>query len=269
VSLWRLDAGVLLTFALVAPAMSQPSDTKTLRIVPFADLQTIDPINTTVGNVQSHGVMIYDFLFGRDDAQGVKPQMVKTWFMSPDGLLWQFTLREGLAFHDDSPVTSDDVIASLKRWGARDPYGRLLMAATDRMTALDADTFEWKLKRPYGLMLEALSKSGSNIPAIMPKHIAATDPFKNIEDATGSGPFIFVKTGWGAQTKIRRCTCCSPGGTVCRHRIRSVRAAIRHGLDGPAIRRTRPSSTNSAAPPTQPNAKGYRLTFKTGVPRLV
>jgi peptide/nickel transport system substrate-binding protein len=191
----RLGAGALLTLALVAPAASQ-SDTKILRVAPFADLQTIDPINTTAGNVQSHGVMIYDFLFGRDEPQSVKPQMVKTWSMSPDGLLWQFTLREGLAFHDGAPVTSDDVIASLKRWGARDPYGRQLMAVTDRMSALDANTFEWKLKQPYGLMLEALSKSGSNIPAIMPKHIAATDPYKNIEDATGSGPFIFVKDEW-------------------------------------------------------------------------
>jgi hypothetical protein len=117
----QLGAGALLTLALAAPAASQPSDTKILRIVPFADLQTIDPINTTAGNVQSHGVMIYDFQFGRDEAQSVKPQMVKTWTMTPDGLLWQFTLREGLAFHDGAPVTSDDVIASLKRWGARDP----------------------------------------------------------------------------------------------------------------------------------------------------
>jgi peptide/nickel transport system substrate-binding protein len=70
------------------------------------------------------------------------------------------------------------------------------MAGTDRMSALDANTFEWKLKRPYGLMPETLSKSGSNIPAIIPKHIAATDPYKNIEDATGSGPFIFVKDEW-------------------------------------------------------------------------
>ena len=93
-------------------------------------------------------------------------------------------------------VTTDDVIASLKRWGARDAYGRQIIASTEAMTAIDAKTFEWRLKQPYGLMLLALSKSGSNVPAIMPKRIADTDPFKNIEDATGSGPFIFRKDEW-------------------------------------------------------------------------
>jgi peptide/nickel transport system substrate-binding protein len=193
----RYWLGALAAVALtVTGVRAQPADTKILRVVPFADLQMIDPITTTAGNVQSHAVMIYDFLFGQDDQQAIKPQMVDTWTMSPDGLVWRFTLRDGLAFHDGAPVTTDDVIASLKRWGARDAYGRQILASTEAMTAIDAKTFEWRLKQPYGLMLLALSKSGSNVPAIMPKRIADTDPFKNIEDATGSGPFIFKKDEW-------------------------------------------------------------------------
>ncbi len=171
-------------------------EAKIIRVVPFADLATIDPITTTAGNVQSHATNVYDFLFGRDGKQVPQPQMVDTWSMSADGLLWRFTLRDGLAFHDGAPVTSDDVIASLKRWGARDAHGRQLIGATDTMTAVDAKTFEIKLKQPYGLMLDALSKTGSNVPAIMPKRIAETDPTKNITDATGSGPFIFVREEW-------------------------------------------------------------------------
>ncbi len=187
----------LASLSLITPAASQAvPEHKILRVVPFADLATIDPINTTAGNVQSHAVMVYDFLFGRDDNQNIKPQMVDTWSMSADGLVWRFVLRNGLAFHDGNPVTAEDVIQSLKRWGVRDAYGRQLATITDAMTAIDTKTVEWKLKQPYGLMLEALSKSGSNVPAIMPKKIAETDPFKNIEDATGSGPFIFKKDEW-------------------------------------------------------------------------
>ena len=192
-----VTAIALLALSLAAPGAAQSiPEHKILRVVPFADLATIDPINTTAGNVQSHAVMVYDFLFGRDDNQTIKPQMVDTWSMSADGLVWRFVLRNGLAFHDGNPVTPDDVIQSLKRWGVRDAYGRQLAAVTDTMTAIDARTIEWKLKQPYGLMLEALSKSGSNVPAIMPRRIAETDPFKNIEDATGSGPFIFKKDEW-------------------------------------------------------------------------
>lgn len=185
-----------------APAAAQPvPEHRVLRVVPFADLATIDPINTTAGNVQSHAVMIYDFLFGRTDAGEIRPQMVETWSSSADGLSWRFVLRPGLAFHDGAPVTGEDVVASLKRWGARDAHGRQIAAATESLAAPDARTIEWRLKQPYGLMLEALAKSGSNVPAIMPKRVAETDPFKNITDPTGSGPFIFVKEEWKPGSK--------------------------------------------------------------------
>jgi peptide/nickel transport system substrate-binding protein len=187
-------------------AFAQTPAQKTLRVVPFADLQVIDPINTTAGNVQSHAMHVYDFLFGRDEKQNPQPQMVDTWSMSPDGLTWTFKLRDGLKFHDGAPVTSEDVIASLKRWGARDPYGRQLVDRTKEMAAVDAKTFTWVLTTPFSLMLEALSKSTSNVPAIMPKRVADTDPMKNITETVGSGPFIFVREEWvpGAKVVYRR-----------------------------------------------------------------
>jgi peptide/nickel transport system substrate-binding protein len=189
-----------------ASASAQTPAQRTLRIVPFADLQVIDPINTTAGNVQSHAMHVYDLLFGRDEKQVPQPQMVDTWSMSPDGLTWRFTLRDGLKFHDGAPVTVEDVIASLRRWGARDPYGRQLLQRTAAMTAEGDRTLVWTLNRPFSLMLEALSKSTSNVPAIMPKRVAETDPMKNITETVGSGPFIFVREEWvpGAKVVYRR-----------------------------------------------------------------
>lgn len=204
---WRMIAGAALALWPLGFAGAQPlPDTQVLRIVPFADLQVIDPINTTAGNVQSHAMHVYDFLFGRDAEERPQPQMVDAWSMSEDGLTWRFSLRDGLAFHDGAPVTSEDVIASLKRWGARDPYGRQLMALTVEMRADGDRSFTWALRQPYALMLEALSKSTSNVPAIMPKRVAETDPFRNITDTTGSGPFIFVREEWvpGSRVVYRR-----------------------------------------------------------------
>ena len=189
------------------PAFTQTSAQKTLaqktlRIVPFADLQVLDPINTTAGNVQSHAMHVYDFLFGRDAQQIPRPQMVETHTVSDDGLTWTFTLRDGLKFHDGADVTSEDVIQSLKRWGARDPYGRQIIGLTNTLTANNAKTFTWTLTKPFSLMLEALSKSTSNVPAIMPKRIAETDPLKSITETIGSGPFIFVKEEWVPGSKV-------------------------------------------------------------------
>ena len=63
------------------------------------------------------------------------------------------------------------------------------------MKALDPKTFQIQLKAPTGIMLQALGKPSGNA-FIMPRKIAETDPFKQIEDYTGSGPFIFVKEEW-------------------------------------------------------------------------
>lgn len=71
---------ILLAVTAATPAPAQPlPDHRVLRVVPFADLATLDPVNTTAGNVQSHAFMVYDFLFGRTETQEIRPQMVETW----------------------------------------------------------------------------------------------------------------------------------------------------------------------------------------------
>jgi peptide/nickel transport system substrate-binding protein len=189
------------------PAFAQVPANRLLRVVPNADLQTLDPINTTAGVVQSHAHMVYDQLFGRDAQQRPQPQMVEAFETSPDGLSWRFTLRPGLAFHDGQPVTAEDAVASLRRWAARDPHGRQIAGITESLAAEpDGRSFTWRLRRPYALMLDALSKPAGNMPAIMPARIAATDPFTNITDTTGSGPFIFDRPEWipGSRVVYRR-----------------------------------------------------------------
>jgi peptide/nickel transport system substrate-binding protein len=204
---WFSRAAVIALCLAATGALAQPlPETRILRVVPNADLQTLDPINTTAGVVQSHAHMIYDQLFGRDAEQRPRPQMVREHSVSPDGLVWRFTLRDGLAFHDGAPVTAEDAVASLRRWAARDPHGRQMLAITQSLAAEDPRTIVWRLTRPYALMLDALSKPAGNMPAIMPARVAATDPFQNITDTTGSGPFIFVREEWnpGARVVYRR-----------------------------------------------------------------
>ncbi|MCI0525861.1 MAG: ABC transporter substrate-binding protein, partial [Nitrospira sp.] len=126
----------------------------------------------------------------------VQPQMVDTWQVNPDGLQYTFTLREGLKFHDGQPVTAEDVVVSLKRWGQRDTLGKLLMKFTARLEVVDAKTFRLELKEPFGLVLDALAKPSSNVPVIMPARIAATSADEQIQEHIGSGPFKFVKEEW-------------------------------------------------------------------------
>ena len=185
---------VALPLAGLGPANAQ--EEKVLRVIPHADLKNLDPIWTTAYISRNHGYMIYDTLFAMDENMKPQPQMVDSWETSDDKKTWTFTLRDGLKFHDGAPVTSEDVIASLKRWGARDGMGQQLMAAMDEMVAVDDKTFEFRLKEPYGLVLESIGKISSNVPFIMPKRVAETDPFEQITDYTGSGPFKFEADQW-------------------------------------------------------------------------
>jgi peptide/nickel transport system substrate-binding protein len=170
--------------------------------VAHSDVKVLDPIWTTAFITRNHGYMIYDVLFAKDAHGEIKPQMVDKYEVSPDKLTWTFTLRSGLEWSDGKPVTAEDCVASIKRWGARDALGQQLMAATAELKPLDPQSFQLSLKAPFGLVLEALGKPSSNVPFMMPKRVAATDPFKQIDDYTGSGPFVLKKDEWKPGDKI-------------------------------------------------------------------
>jgi peptide/nickel transport system substrate-binding protein len=166
---------------------------KVLRVVPHSNLNILDPIWTTQFMARNHGYMVYDTLFGTDEKNQVKPQMVEKWTVSPDKRLWTFTLRPGLEFHDGAPVTGEDVVASLSRWGKRDAMGQKLMTFVERMDTPQPNTFRIFLREACGIMLEALGKPSSNVPFIMPKRVAETPADQQIQESIGSGPYIFVK----------------------------------------------------------------------------
>jgi peptide/nickel transport system substrate-binding protein len=185
--------------AVVAAAAlhATPADAqKTLRIVMHSDLKIVDPIWTTAYITRNHGYMIYDTLFAMDSKGNVKPQMAGKHEVSADQLVHTITLRDGLLWHDGKPVTAEDCVASIKRWAARDSTGQKMMTFVDSVSAKDAKTIEIKLKAPTGLVLSGLGKPSSNVPFMMPKRVADTDPQKQIEDFTGSGPFVFKRDEW-------------------------------------------------------------------------
>jgi peptide/nickel transport system substrate-binding protein len=114
-----LAAALVLSASLgVSPGFSPlHAQTKVLRVVPHSNLNILDPIWTTQYMARNHGYMVYDTLFGTDEKSRLQPQMVEKWTVSKDQKEWSFTLRSGLEFHDGKPVTGEDVIASLSRWG--------------------------------------------------------------------------------------------------------------------------------------------------------
>jgi peptide/nickel transport system substrate-binding protein len=190
-------AGTAATAAVAAaPGVHAQKGGGTLRFVPHADLKVLDPIWTTAYITRNHGYMIYDTLFALDADLQIRPQMVERWTVSRDQMKYAFTLRDGLRFHDGQPVTAEDCVASIRRWGARDAVGRLLMASTARLTATDRRTFALELGQPFGLVLDGLAKPSASPCFIMPARLAATDPNEPVKETVGSGPYRFVRDEW-------------------------------------------------------------------------
>jgi peptide/nickel transport system substrate-binding protein len=123
--------------AIVLLAGSALAQETTLRVVPQADLQNIDPVWTTAAITANHAYMVYDMLFALDENLEPQPQMVDEYEISDDGLTYTFTLREGLLFHDGSPVEAKDAVASIKRWSAKRSDGMAMMERAESLEATD------------------------------------------------------------------------------------------------------------------------------------
>src|SRR5881628_1570473 len=191
------SAAAAATLTFPAPFVHAQKAGGTLRFVPHADLRVLDVTRYTgyITN-RTNAYLVYDTLFSQDEKGQIRPQMVDTWTVSPDRRKWNFTLRDGLKFHDGQAVTAEDCVVSLRRWSQRDPLGQFFIAATERLQATDKKSFALELGKPFGLVLEALAKPSAVVPFILPARIAATPEEDMIKEAIGSGPYKFVKEEW-------------------------------------------------------------------------
>jgi peptide/nickel transport system substrate-binding protein len=197
-------AGVAASPITAPPARSQAAPP--IRVVMNTELQVLDPIVTNANVTRAFGYMVFDTLIAMDEAGEYRPQMLESWRASEDRLTWTFTLRPGLEWHDGRPVTAEDCVASLKRWGRRDGMGTRLMAATRALRVVDQRTFVLELSRPFGFVIEAIGKPAAQVPFMMPARLAATEPTRAVPEIVGSGPFTFRREEWrpGDRAVFRR-----------------------------------------------------------------
>jgi peptide/nickel transport system substrate-binding protein len=189
-----LSAGAATAAAAALPrsAIAQPAGSRVLKMVPQANLTSLDPIWTTANITRNHGYMVYDTLYGTDAEFRPQPQMAEGMVTEDGGKRVTITLRTGLKFHDGEPVRAADCVASLARWMKRSPIGQKLETFVD---ALDADgdrRIVFCLKRPFPMLAAALAQVSNSPAFIMPERLARTDAFQQVRETVGSGPFRFV-----------------------------------------------------------------------------
>jgi peptide/nickel transport system substrate-binding protein len=178
--------------ALAAPAVAGDDKQRVLRFMPQVDLVTLDPHYSMTNVTRNHAGLVFDQLYGTDAAFRAQPQMAEGHTVDDGGKTWRIRLRDGLRFHDGEPVLARDCAASVRRWGRRDVLGAELLRLSDEISAADDRTILFRFKTPFPKLPEALGKPGAFMPAMLPERLALTDPFKQIPEIIGSGPFRYV-----------------------------------------------------------------------------
>jgi peptide/nickel transport system substrate-binding protein len=183
-------------------AIAQPAQNRVLKMVPQANLTSLDPIWTTANITRNHGHMIYDTLYGMDAQFAPQPQMAEGHVSEDGGRSITITLRTGLKFHDGEPVRAQDVVPSVARWMKRNPFGQKLETVLDALEVVDDRRLRFRLKRPFPLLFAALGQVSNSPAFVMPERIARTDPFTQIREAIGSGPFAFKADEFNSGSRV-------------------------------------------------------------------
>ena len=185
--------------ALARPAIA--AGTRSIIFVPQSNLTSLDPVWTPAVVTHNFGVVVYQTLYARDIDYSPRPLMVEGHVIDDDGKRWTMKLREGLVFHDGTPVLARDCVASLRRWLKRDQAIETFKPRVASFDATDDRTIVWRLNKPFPLLPHFLAKWGLQ-PVIMPERLAVTDPYKQVNEIVGSGPFRFLPDEYVSGSRV-------------------------------------------------------------------
>ncbi len=132
--------------------------------------------------------LIYSGLMRKDASGVLVPDLAENYEVSENGLSYTFTLKEKAFFHDDTPVTADDIVFTITK--IKDPIIKSPRKGNwDGVSVAKVDdrTVVFNLQQPYTSFLENATLG------ILPEHVWANSPIElndaNI-NAIGSGPYM-------------------------------------------------------------------------------
>lgn len=145
------------------------------------DLVSLDPHQITDAGTRSVVFNIYEGLVKPTSTGDLEPAIASDYTISEDAKTYTFTLRDGVTFHDGSPVTAEDVKYSIERYAEIQGESSAFSSLLDKVVIDDDKTVTIQLKEGYSEFLADLTL------AVIPA--ANEDPEGS---PIGTGPFKFV-----------------------------------------------------------------------------
>src|SRR3989449_11329099 len=191
---------MLLSASSVAAAET-PKRGGVIRVGNLGEPPALDAHWTTATITEVLTNHVYEGLYSLDSSNRPIPMLAEGHTVSKDGLVYSFKLRQGIKFHNGKEMTSEDVVASLGRWGKQSIYGKALFAQVSELKAVDKYTVELRLKEKSAIVLISLAVP-NNFGAIYPKEIAEKfPPEQKATEWIGTGPFKLAE--WKPDQYIR------------------------------------------------------------------
>ena len=181
----------------------------TLRVVSQASIKSLDPDFCTsyVCWAPSAGHLLEPLMTQAADFS-TQPMLLDSWDVSDDGNYWTLKLREGIKFHDGTPLTSEAAVLSTKRVLVGTPAGEVLSGflAEDGLQIVDDLTFSVETTEPYGSLLDGFAlRTHGNVLVYTPT--AAAFPMTEDvgeENIIGTGPYKLEKWDVGVKVTLAR-----------------------------------------------------------------
>ncbi len=163
-----------------------------LKVALYSELPTMDMPFTAANIVGAVIWNIFEPLFVFDGDFALLPMLAASHAVSEDGLTHTIALRTGVLFHDGNEMVSQDVVASIERWGRNSGFAANLMKVVESIATHDDYTIEIKLSEPFGTLPETLAMNNGGCP-IYPKAICDAAGDNQITEFIGTGPYRFVE----------------------------------------------------------------------------
>lgn len=188
------------------PTAIQPKAGGVLTVVAIADPPTFDIQQEATANVSMLLAPAYNNLLYYDTATGSKivPELADQWSVSPDGLSYTFRIRKDVRFHDETPLTVEDIVFSLERL-VRPPKGirsgvAFLLTSVTKIEAAGDDSVKVTLKEPFAPFVSTLV---IDYMPMYPKRVVESkgDMKRTIN---GTGPFKFKAYNTGSSMELEK-----------------------------------------------------------------
>ncbi|HEY0294734.1 MAG TPA: ABC transporter substrate-binding protein [Bordetella sp.] len=181
----------------------------TLRISMTADIRSSEPGVNRDNNSDSVVMHVVEGLVAYGEDAAVRPLLAKSVEVSPDGLSYTFTLREGVKFHNGAALTSADVLWTWQHdmragsgWRCASEFDGHGVSKVVGVQTPDAGTVVFHLDKPNGLFLDTLARTDCGGTGILNKDSVKADG--SWDKPIGTGPFMFGDWVRGQYVSLRK-----------------------------------------------------------------